>query len=790
MKLRKNENMLLMGICLSAPLLFLANQAHASCAQELNHYSRSNSASVVIENDRALLVWVPYGSSPGWDLPGGRQKYGEYACETAERETCEESGFEVRATEVIQSNVFRAQLTGGRCTEAVDEGFLDTRWVTINEIDGLQFRGGTWGDKKSILKSQLQSNDTTTWHPSCEQYMIDALSQHPRDSAPVEGMRWNTEPVSWRACVEGYQNGSDDNQDDPSGQTPYNQTAVSLPGVIQVEEYDLGGENTAFFDLTSGNSGSSFRNDDVDIAMNNDGGYHLGWVSPSEWLEFTVNVSEAGEYDVYAKTASDTNGGNFHLELSGATNVISPMLTLGGTGGWQSWTATNKVAVSLNQGEHVVRLVIDAGEFNIDEVTIQKRASDSDDDSDNGSDAQFKVMTYNLRTEEANDPGEKNWYQRKDEVMSAIYAQNPDIIGWQEAAGVQQGHVLNAMGSEWKKSPNAQFIYDGSLFIHKDGGIIDLPSDQWERYSEWARLQHKASGQDFIFVNNHWAAYDATGELRQNSAYAFRDGMQYRNDNWETPTIFVGDLNTALNTGPIQTLINETPFSNFYTGNTFNAWNSSAHVQLDYIMGSKVQNLGCSLETYQEGAHPPSDHYPITCEVKIQGNAQDDQNSDTICVFDYDLTLSSHACPATQNKPEYHCSNVGSTYGWTDQCLATAATQAVQTCLSKNAKLAIASHSPYDQAKLNALSHTGWPAGAPVIMQPGQNKSEMIQSIKNQYQMPNANVIFWDDTEGNLSDVSWMDNVYEVKVDRGNPYGSNCGIQSWHIQEGWNLVEQ
>lgn len=45
------------------------------------------------------------------------------------------------------------------------------------------------------------------WHHSCKSYMIDALKKYPRDAQEVEGMRWNVEPVSWRACVEAYQNG-------------------------------------------------------------------------------------------------------------------------------------------------------------------------------------------------------------------------------------------------------------------------------------------------------------------------------------------------------------------------------------------------------------------------------------------------------------------------------------------------------------------------------------------------------------------------------------------------------
>lgn len=50
-----------------------------------------------------MLVWVPYGRTPGWDLPGGQGRDEEAACETAERETLEETGMRVRA---VRPDVF------------------------------------------------------------------------------------------------------------------------------------------------------------------------------------------------------------------------------------------------------------------------------------------------------------------------------------------------------------------------------------------------------------------------------------------------------------------------------------------------------------------------------------------------------------------------------------------------------------------------------------------------------------------------------------------------------------
>jgi len=102
-----------------------------------------------------MLVYVPYGS-PGWDLPGGQRKGGEYACETAERETCEESSVKVRALYQLSYNVFMCELVQvGFCRKSVDEGFLEKRWVTRAEVYTVDYRPNTWGNKRGLLYANL-----------------------------------------------------------------------------------------------------------------------------------------------------------------------------------------------------------------------------------------------------------------------------------------------------------------------------------------------------------------------------------------------------------------------------------------------------------------------------------------------------------------------------------------------------------------------------------------------------------------------------------------------------------
>jgi hypothetical protein len=139
--------------------------------------------------------------------------------------------------------------------------------------------------------------------------------------------------------------------------TPYTGTAVSLPGRVQAENFDNGGEGIAYHDASAGNSGGVYRSTDVDIESTSPSGYDVGWVGVGEWLNYTVSVGAAGNYVLNARVASPGPGGMFHLEMNGVN--VTGSLTIPNTGGWQSWQTITKT-VSLNAGLQVARLVVEA----------------------------------------------------------------------------------------------------------------------------------------------------------------------------------------------------------------------------------------------------------------------------------------------------------------------------------------------------------------------------------------------------------------------------------------------
>lgn len=141
--------------------------------------------------------------------------------------------------------------------------------------------------------------------------------------------------------------------------TPFNGKAASVPGIIDLENYDEGGEGVGYHDLTLANQSMQYRANGVDIEKTSDigGGYNLGYAQAGEWLNYTVNVAAAGTYRIDMRVANPAAGATFHIEVDG-TNV-SGTLGVPNTAGWQRWTTVSARRVTFSAGTHTMRLVFD-----------------------------------------------------------------------------------------------------------------------------------------------------------------------------------------------------------------------------------------------------------------------------------------------------------------------------------------------------------------------------------------------------------------------------------------------
>ena len=144
------------------------------------------------------------------------------------------------------------------------------------------------------------------------------------------------------------------------GSTPYGGSAVGVPGTFEAENFDLGGQNVAYYDTAVGNSGGAYRSEDVDIQSTSDvsGLFNVGWTKAGEWLQYTVNVGASASYRIEARVANSGAGGRFHVNVDGVDRTGA--VTVPNTGGWQSWQTISSVAIPLNAGQRVIRVVFDA----------------------------------------------------------------------------------------------------------------------------------------------------------------------------------------------------------------------------------------------------------------------------------------------------------------------------------------------------------------------------------------------------------------------------------------------
>lgn len=151
--------------------------------------------------------------------------------------------------------------------------------------------------------------------------------------------------------------------------TPYS-GIIDLPGTIEVENYDNGGQDVAYNDASTDNEGNAnFRTGErVDIVKGN-GGRALGYTAVGEWLLYSVEVEKTMTYYWGAVVSSGVNGSSFRLFLDDEdiTGKISVPQT--GNNNWDNYTTVmGETLVDLQAGEHVLKLAIEGANCNIDKL--------------------------------------------------------------------------------------------------------------------------------------------------------------------------------------------------------------------------------------------------------------------------------------------------------------------------------------------------------------------------------------------------------------------------------------
>ncbi|QNA45961.1 carbohydrate-binding protein [Lacibacter sediminis] len=183
---------------------------------------------------------------------------------------------------------------------------------------------------------------------------------------------------------------------------PWNNQLQQIPGRVQCEFYDLGGEGIAYHDKDTMNNGSgnlnpangTFLNEfrmkeavdisytkarDIDNSPYNlveplIGELYAGWTKPGEWINYSINVTESGTYTIgIMYTAS--GDGSISLLIDGkekiAEVVIPSTRNDRETIAWRQWHHWNRIdqlaTIQLKKGVHVLTLkTLTNGNMNYD----------------------------------------------------------------------------------------------------------------------------------------------------------------------------------------------------------------------------------------------------------------------------------------------------------------------------------------------------------------------------------------------------------------------------------------
>ena len=158
---------------------------------------------------------------------------------------------------------------------------------------------------------------------------------------------------------------------------PYSGTPIAIPGIIQAENFDKGGEGLTFHDSDNTREGDTeYRKDGegVDFVKGN-GGTAIGYTAEKEWLEYSIDVQEAGTYQYVATVSSGTSGSGFSIGIQkngGMITLAKVSVPQTGNNNWDTYkTVEGQLSQNLEVGQQIMRFTITGQQCNIDKVELR-----------------------------------------------------------------------------------------------------------------------------------------------------------------------------------------------------------------------------------------------------------------------------------------------------------------------------------------------------------------------------------------------------------------------------------
>ena len=137
---------------------------------------------------------------------------------------------------------------------------------------------------------------------------------------------------------------------------------IPIPGYLQAEDYVF-------------QSGTS-----LEMTEDEGGGQNIGYLDSADYVDYIVNATEEGFYDISYRVASDgsedyANGGIIQLQLLKDSLDLQVLHTVSfpATNGWQDWrTFSNFPKVFMKKGDQKIRLFFTKTPFNLNWILFER----------------------------------------------------------------------------------------------------------------------------------------------------------------------------------------------------------------------------------------------------------------------------------------------------------------------------------------------------------------------------------------------------------------------------------
>jgi hypothetical protein len=193
----------------------------------------------------------------------------------------------------------------------------------------------------------------------------------------------------------------------PNKDKPWQNKKQQVPGKLEFEYYDEGGEGIAYHDSDSINNGSGRLNpangiyqnefrmrEGVDISYTKSNNidnnpynktkrdlnkFYVGWTKPGEWINYTIEVNKPGRYPLGLLFTSNGDGIiSFDLDGKDATGLLKIRSTYDNRDTvqwrqWHHWDWSDSIgSITLSKGIHILTLHIVAnGNMNLDYLDLK-----------------------------------------------------------------------------------------------------------------------------------------------------------------------------------------------------------------------------------------------------------------------------------------------------------------------------------------------------------------------------------------------------------------------------------